>query len=85
MPPDAVTLLPWLMLALLGLAALAAWLHRRNGSSNVPEEVVVEVGNRAHWCICDARGVDARGEPLRGRVALNRAWTEIWSARVNGH
>jgi MYXO-CTERM domain-containing protein len=41
MPTDAVTLLPWLMLALLGLAALAAWLRRRNGSSNLPEEVVV--------------------------------------------
>ena len=46
MPTDAVPLLPWLLLAVLGLAALAAWLRRRNGSSNLPEEVVVEVGNR---------------------------------------
>jgi hypothetical protein len=31
MPTDAVTLLPWLMLALLGLAALAAWLAPPQG------------------------------------------------------
>jgi hypothetical protein len=57
MPTDPVTLLLWLMLTALALAAVAAWLRNRNRSSNPPEEVVVtdpppaqpEHGLGRHW------------------------------------
>ena len=47
MPTDAMTLLPWLMLALLGLAALAAWLRRkRSFQSHLPQHLASGLGGK---------------------------------------
>jgi hypothetical protein len=41
MPMDPLTLLPWLMLAAVALAALAWWLRNRNRSSQPPAEIAL--------------------------------------------